>query len=365
MAAFFPGILAAQEWQYATADGEGYSYDANGVYTDSRGFSAFSSLNLDGANYSGMESVSVNTVHADRFPIMKSELGLTAYAPSVLSIEKSSIIDSDFRNLKISGTSNYDLYGFYISEDSSLENVDFSGRSISATHVAFCSTRVMGTCGIVGQAVGTAAAVAIAHGLSPRAACRDQIDRIRELLLGDDCFLPHYRRKISKLCQTAALDSPAGNPEALRNGIDRRYAGTDNGFFGKLNQPITYSFGKKVKLSSFRLITDSDLDREFVEGNPNLVKIPMPLFHAQSYNGTSFGFPACMLKKFRLEIPSADGGWKSVYEKDNNIMRLVRGTLNVETEAIRLVPQETWASARLYHTYGSGSIHLFAFEVNE
>ena len=104
MAAFFPGILAAQEWQYATADGEGYSYDANGVYTDSRGFSAFSSLNLDGANYSGMESVSVNTVHADRFPIMKSELGLTAYAPSVLSIEKSSIIDSDFRNLKISGT---------------------------------------------------------------------------------------------------------------------------------------------------------------------------------------------------------------------------------------------------------------------
>ena len=143
MAAFFPGILAAQEWQYATADGEGYSYDANGVYTDSRGFSAFSSLNLDGANYSGMESVSVNTVHADRFPIMKSELGLTAYAPSVLSIEKSSIIDSDFRNLKISGTSNYDLYGFYISEDSSLENVDFSGSSFSATSSAVRSSAVV------------------------------------------------------------------------------------------------------------------------------------------------------------------------------------------------------------------------------
>ena len=246
-----------------------------------------------------------------------------------------------------------------------IDNLMFAGRNISATHVAFCSTRVMGTCGIMGQAVGTAAAVAVAHGLSPRAACRDQIDRIRELLLDDDCFLPHFRREISKLCRTATLDSPAGNPEALRNGIDRRYAGTDNGFFGKLNQPITYSFGRKVKLSSFRLVTDSDLDREFVEGNPNLVKIPMPLFHAQSYDGTSFGFPTCMLKKFRLEIPSADGGWESVYEKDNNIMRLVRDTLHVETEAIRLVPLETWASARLYHTYGSGSVHLFAFEVNE
>ena len=42
-----------------------------------------------------------------------------------------------------------------------------------------------------------------------------------------------------------------------------------------------------------------------------------------------------------------------------------RSGISCADEAIRLVPQETWASARLYHTYGSGSIHLFAFEVNE
>ena len=46
-------------------------------------------------------------------------------------------------------------------------------------------------------------------------------------------------------------------------------------------------------------------------------------------------------------------------------MRLVRGILDVECESIRLVPLETWASAGLYHTYGSGCVHLFAFEVNE
>lgn len=246
-----------------------------------------------------------------------------------------------------------------------ITNLMFAGRNISATHAAFSTTRVMGTCGVMGQAVGTAAAVAVRHGLTPREVCREQMDQIRDLLLEDDCFLPHFRREVSALCRNAKLTSPAGNPEMLRNGIDRRFGGADNGFFGKLNLPITYSFGKKVKLSSFRLICDSDLDREFIEGNPNLVKIPMPLFHARSYNGTSFGFPSCVLKKFRLEIPSGSGGWESVYEADNNIMRLVRGTLDVECESIRLVPLETWASAGLYHTYGSGCVHLFSFEVNE
>lgn len=118
--------LSAQEWQYPSGDG-GYSYDSNGVYTDSRGFTAFSGLNLNAVNYSGMESNSVNTIHANRYPIMNSELGLSSGAPSVLSIEKSSISNSDFTGLKISGSSNYDLFGLYISADSNLTNVDFSG----------------------------------------------------------------------------------------------------------------------------------------------------------------------------------------------------------------------------------------------
>jgi hypothetical protein len=41
-----------------------------------------------------------------------------------------------------------------------VENLFFAGRNISATHVAFASTRVMGTCSVMGQAIGTAAALA-------------------------------------------------------------------------------------------------------------------------------------------------------------------------------------------------------------
>lgn len=37
-----------------------------------------------------------------------------------------------------------------------IENLMFAGRNISASHVAFSSTRVMGTIGLLGQAAGTA-----------------------------------------------------------------------------------------------------------------------------------------------------------------------------------------------------------------
>ncbi|NLE54497.1 MAG: FAD-dependent oxidoreductase [Lentisphaerae bacterium] len=244
-----------------------------------------------------------------------------------------------------------------------IDNLLFAGRNISATHVAFSTTRVMGTCGVMGQAIGTTAAVAIKHGLTPREAGSEKIRDIQQLLLADDCFLPHVVRDIAPLSRDATLSSPAGDASVLRNGLDRRFAGIDNGFFGKLNIPITYEFAQPVRVTGFRIIADSDLDREFITGNPNLMKIPMPLFRALSHNGTSFGFPQCLLKKFRMEALFPDGTWATVHEADDNRQRLIRGTLDITCSALRLVPLETYASAALYHTYGSGAAHLFSFEV--
>ncbi|MFJ5613139.1 FAD-dependent oxidoreductase [Streptomyces sp. NPDC093221] len=47
-------------------------------------------------------------------------------------------------------------------------NLLFAGRNISASHVAFGSTRVMATCATIGQAAGTAAALCADAGISPR-----------------------------------------------------------------------------------------------------------------------------------------------------------------------------------------------------
>ena len=67
-------------------------------------------------------------------------------------------------------------------------NLMMAGRNISASHVAFTSTRVMGTCSTVGQAVGTAAAMCCEYSLTPRDLYQ-RPDRLRELqqrLLRDD-----------------------------------------------------------------------------------------------------------------------------------------------------------------------------------
>ena len=58
-------------------------------------------------------------------------------------------------------------YRCYISKD--IRNLFFAGRLISATHVAFGSTRVMATSGHGGQAVGMAAAMCIQSGITPLA----------------------------------------------------------------------------------------------------------------------------------------------------------------------------------------------------
>ncbi len=72
-----------------------------------------------------------------------------------------------------------------------IRNLMFAGRNISATHVAFSSTRVMATCAVIGQGVGTAAAYAARRGLEPAdlPAQRVTMQAIQQRLLLDDALL--------------------------------------------------------------------------------------------------------------------------------------------------------------------------------
>jgi hypothetical protein len=74
---------------------------------------------------------------------------------------------------------------------STLRNLFFAGRNLSATHLAFASTRVMATCAAVGQGVGTAAALALRAGVEPAAiaAAPALVQAIQQQLLRDDAFL--------------------------------------------------------------------------------------------------------------------------------------------------------------------------------
>ena len=242
-----------------------------------------------------------------------------------------------------------------------VENLMFAGRNISASHIAFATTRVMGTCGILGQAAGTAAALAVKNGISPRGLLNGFVPELQKQLLDDDCYLPHFKRAPDPAVARAELTADYGDPHLLTDGTDRRVEGIDHGYYGRIDSAITYRFEKAEHLTGVRLVLDSDLDREYCEGNPNLMNITMPLFRARSYNYTSFGFPTCMLKDFRLETAGEDGEWHLLTEVKGNYQRFLRIPCDVNCRALRLVPIHTWGSAALIHPYAE-DVHIFNFE---
>ena len=87
----------------------------------------------------------------------------------------------------------------------------FAGRVASCTHVAMSSTRVMGTCAMMGQAVGTAAALAASKGLSP-AEVLPHIRELQQQLLEDDVFIPGLVLEMSGFTSSASLSASQGNP---------------------------------------------------------------------------------------------------------------------------------------------------------
>ncbi|RKN85381.1 FAD-dependent oxidoreductase [Paenibacillus ginsengarvi] len=72
-----------------------------------------------------------------------------------------------------------------------IANLLFAGRNISATHVAFSSTRVMATCALMGEALGTYAALAIREG-KPENGWRDEelVGKVQQQLIRQGVFLP-------------------------------------------------------------------------------------------------------------------------------------------------------------------------------
>lgn len=70
-----------------------------------------------------------------------------------------------------------------------VENMFMAGRDFSATHVAFGAARVMATCSAMGEAVGTAATLCLAEGVSPRELADKHIGQLQQILLRQDANL--------------------------------------------------------------------------------------------------------------------------------------------------------------------------------
>ena len=78
-----------------------------------------------------------------------------------------------------------------------IENLFLNGRLISTSHVAMGTIRVQKTLSTVGQAVGTAAAMCVQSNLTPRQLGKECIQELQQVLLKQDCYIPHVRNQDS------------------------------------------------------------------------------------------------------------------------------------------------------------------------
>ena len=176
-------------------------------------------------------------------------------------------------------------------------NLFFAGRLISATHVAFASTRVMATCSVIGQAVGTAVSVAMG---SKGRVIADVFDaatvaRLQQVLLRDDAFLlglkntdPADMARAASI--TASSETETGACAQVVDGVSRRlfthlgpWADGGEHCWESTQVPawIELSWDSPRAISEVHLTFDSGFQRELVlsasdSTTRNVVRGPQP-----------------------------------------------------------------------------------------
>lgn len=232
-----------------------------------------------------------------------------------------------------------------------VRNLWFAGRNISATHMAMSSTRVMATCATVGQAAGTAAAIAVANDVDNRGVYTGHIEQLQRRLLDHDQWLPGRLRPIPPLSQPskARYLASVGDPDILRDGHDRPTYEVSHRWDAKAGDWVAIEWDEPVAVSRMRLIGDSQLHR---------VK-KMPCNYPRK--GHNRCLPPTLPRDLILEARNERGEWERVSSIKNNEKRCLLWNLTqpVTTTSVRLTLERGWGDSP------DQRISLFSLEVGE
>lgn len=154
-----------------------------------------------------------------------------------------------------------------------IHNLFMAGRNISASHVAFTSTRVMATCSVLGQAVGTAAAWCAKQGNLPRDLVADaaQLAAYRQELLRDDQTIKGLKnedpRDLARAARVSASSSVEDSqPENIINGwvrdVPKEWKNRWGGHMEAEGAWIALSWDSLQTVSQIQITFDTGFQRE-------------------------------------------------------------------------------------------------------
>ena len=141
-----------------------------------------------------------------------------------------------------------------------VDNLMFAGRNISASHMAMSSTRVMATCSLMGQAAGTAAALAVEKACDPRGVYQHHMAELQRRLMDDGCYLPGLTRSPAP----TAIDLPPEQLAILQNGWERPHDGAENRILLPPGTRLTITLPAPAQHQALRLALDPDFSRESI-----------------------------------------------------------------------------------------------------
>jgi hypothetical protein len=194
-----------------------------------------------------------------------------------------------FRSVRTQEVYNIPFRSLY---SKNIGNLLMAGRNISASHVAFTSTRVMATCGVIGQAIGTAAAVCSHTGLTPRQLYEDKsrLAELQQTLLRDDQTIKNRANEDPKdLARQARVSASHAlehaEPGNIINGMSRDIPGRSiNRWTTEMTGDgpwIELSWTSPQKIQEIQITFDTCFQRELTltasdSINHGIIRAPQP-----------------------------------------------------------------------------------------
>ena len=228
-------------------------------------------------------------------------------------------------------------YGVLYSKN--ISNLSFAGRNASLTHIALSSTRIIATCALMGQAVGTGAAICLKKGINPRELRKKHMNELQEQLLRDDVFIPNRPAADAKdLAKKAAVimgsSTLSGDAKLLVDGVSRDLGDEIHHWEANgVNANLQLEWEKPVKISKVELKGDTNvLRRMMMHKNPD----------KNIKNKQILDVPPELIKTASIEV-RVKGKWVEVAQIHENITRVIKTSFDqVKTTAIRVNLKETW-----------------------
>lgn len=202
-------------------------------------------------------------------------------------------------------------------------NLWVGGRAISVSHMAYGSTRVMGTCGVIGQAIGCAVSAAKKYSTN-NGGVIEHIEELQQTLLKEDCYIPGVRNEdpldFAKKCKIVSENKDAA---CVIDGYSRNDKSGKHRCDLAPEESIELIFPEKRKVNEILLKFDSDLSHELTITISEYIK------------SRQQDFPPSLAKQFEL-VGLSDG--KEVYRvtENDNFLRLRSFNPNIEMDTLRI-----------------------------